>query len=177
MEKKTKRLLLGGLLLSPVLLLLPTNMKGPSNAQFANTSLPPGIRNNNPGCLRITDNQWQGKVRNPLDTKFESFDTMSNGVRAALRNAYTQWNRGKDTIEAFISTWAPARENNTVAYVAAVAKKAGIPATKEFKFGANATTAKIMYAIFEHECGAKISQYVKIEDITRQLGEMWPHTK
>lgn len=173
MEKKTKRYLLGALLLSPLALLLPTSTKV-SNAQFANKDLPRGLRNNNPGNLRKTDNKWLGKVSNPLDPEFESFDTLSNGLRAALRNAFTQWNRGKDSIEALVSVWAPPSENATSAYVAKVAKEVGISPGMEFKWGNNETTAKIMFAIFKHENGPQTSKYITLASVKSKLAELWP---
>jgi hypothetical protein len=142
--------------------------------QFGDKKLPRGIRNNNPGNLRKTPTKWAGKVSNPLDTAFESFDTMANGVRAALRNAYTQWNRGKDTISEFIAVWAPPSENDTAKYVAQVAKAAGISPTKEFTFGNNDVTAKIMYAVFVHENGPIAKKYITPEQVKAQLAALYP---
>jgi hypothetical protein len=142
--------------------------------QFGDKKLPRGLRNNNPGNLRKTSVKWGGKVANPLDTAFESFDTMANGVRAAIRNAFTQWNRGKDTIAQLVSIWAPPSENDTARYVAQVAKAAGIPATKEFKFGNNETTAKIMYAIFIHENGPTAKNHITLAAVKAQLAALYP---
>jgi len=144
------------------------------NPQFSNKKLPRGLRNNNPGNLRKSAANWAGKVVNPLDTAFESFDTMSNGVRAALKNAFTQWNRGKNTIAELVSVWAPPSENNTSAYVATVAKAAGISASKEFMWGNNDTTAKIMYAIFLHENGPLAKQYITLENVRGHLAVLHP---
>lgn len=170
MNPNAKKVLLLALPLLGLALLLPSNMGN----NFANKSLTRGLRNNNPGCLRISKEKWLGKVKNPLDTEFESFDTMDNGVRAAVRNAYAQWNKGKDSIQSFISVWAPRSENDTKAYVAKVAKAAGISPTAEFKFGNNETTAKIIYAVFAHECGPRISEFVSTSDIRKHLASMWP---
>jgi len=146
-----------------------------TNPQFANKKLPRGIRNNNPGNLKKSSARWAGKVVNPLDTVFESFDTMQNGVRAAIKNAHTQWNRGADTVQEFISIWAPKSDNNnTSAYVAAVAKKAGISPTKEFAFGNNDTTAKILHAVFIHENGPIAGDYIKLEAVKGHLAALYP---
>jgi hypothetical protein len=148
----------------------------PNLAQFANKSLPRGLRNNNPGNLRKSAAKWAGKVSNPLDTAFESFDSMANGVRAAIRNAHTQWNRGKNTIAQLITIWAPPSENDTTKYVATVAKAAGISSTQQFTFGNNDTTAKIMYAIFIHENGPLAKSHLTVDQIKAQLAALWPAT-
>ena len=164
------------LALASLLLLLPKSIMNKVNPQFVNKKLPRGIRNNNPGNLRKSSVKWAGKVDNPSDTSFESFDSMSNGIRASLRNAFTHWNRGKDTIKELISIWAPPTENNTSAYVATVAKSAGIPATKEFTFGNNETTAKVMYAVFLHENGPITKQYITPENVKGHLAVMFPNS-
>jgi hypothetical protein len=168
------KLALAALLAVPVVLLTTTKTEPVSNAQFANKKLARGLRNNNPGNLRKSSVAWAGKISNPLDTAFESFDTMANGVRAAIRNAYTHWNRGKNTVATLISIWAPPTENNTIAYVAAVAKEAGISPNAQIKWGNNDTTAKLMYAIFKHENGADTSKYISLAQVRAQLATMWP---
>lgn len=160
------------------LLLLTMNKKvmapiTTSIAQFANKSLPRGIRNNNPGNLRKSSVKWAGKVDNPLESAFESFSTMAYGLRAAIRNANTHWTRGKKSIAQLVSIWAPPSENNTTAYVAAVAKAAGIASNVPFVWGNNDTTAKVLLAIFRHENGAAITdRYVSLSDIRGYLGAM-----
>lgn len=164
------------LTLASILLLLPKSVMKKVNPQFSNKKLSRGLRNNNPGNLRKSAVKWAGKVDNPNDTAFESFDTMSNGVRAALRNAFTHWNRGKDTIKELITVWAPPTENNTSAYVAKVAKSAGILPVKEFAFGNNETTAKIMYAVFLHENGPQAKNYITLENVQGHLAAMFPNS-
>lgn len=166
-----KRLLLLAPIAAGLLLLLPNKVR---NGGYSNAATSRGLRNNNPGCLKKTEIKWQGKVSNPAEPVFETFDTMSNGVRAAVRNAFTQWNRGKDTINTLIHTWAPATENRTAAYVAAVAKAAKIHKDKEFKFGNNETTVQIMYAIFLHESGPEAKKYITQENIRGHLAGMFP---
>lgn len=177
MKNLPKSLLLLLLGIPLLLLLLPKKMKDSLTskvARFGDKTLPRGLRNNNPGNLRISSAKWAGKIKNPLDTSFESFDTMANGVRAAVRNAHTQWNRGKNSIASLVAVWAPPSENNTAAYVAAVAKAAGIPATKQFEWGANDVTAKVLYTIFIHENGPKAKSFITLESVKAQLAAMWP---
>ncbi len=152
------------------LALWPTTTK----QQFTNKSLPRGLRNNNPGNLRKSSATWIGKVSNPLESAFESFSSMDYGIRAAIKNAFTQWNKGKDTIRTLVSIWAPPIENNTAAYVAAVAKAAGISPDVEFRFGSNEVTAKVLYAIFVHENGPKTRQFITIEAVKKHLAALYP---
>ncbi len=68
---------------------------------------------NNPGHLRYTNSQWQGKIYPPTGKKFkfESFDTLEHGIRAWLINARTQLNLGYNTVDSFIDRLTPASEN------------------------------------------------------------------
>lgn len=90
-------------------------------------TLPRGVRNNNPLNIRISMDKFVGEVRPSQDKKFKQFDTMAHGYRAAFRVLRTYINNYKcDTIRKIISRWAPATENNTLAYVMTVSDRAGI---------------------------------------------------
>lgn len=94
--------------------------------------LPRGLRNNNPGNIRINTDHFQGEVKPSRDTAFKQFGTMAQGYRAMfvmLRN-YKK-NRGCDTIRKMISRWAPPVENHTDNYVNTVATRAGISADSD----------------------------------------------
>lgn len=85
---------------------------------------PRGIRNNNPGNIRIGSSNWQGKipVSENTDGAFEQFYEMEYGVRAmvVLINNYILWNPSI-TLGGIIRKYAPSSENNTDAYIQAVA--------------------------------------------------------
>ena len=84
-----------------------------------------GIRNNNPGNLRISATKWQGKipVAQNTDKAFEQFSTYAYGVRAAIKQIQTYGNRGINTPAKIVATWAPAADNNDeAAYVRAITK-------------------------------------------------------
>ena len=88
-----------------------------------------GLRNNNPGNIRINGDLFQGEVRPSKDKSFKQFETMAYGYRAMfviLRNYIRNYKL--DTIRKMISRWAPPKENHTEAYVKAVSDYAGIPA-------------------------------------------------
>lgn len=91
-------------------------------------NLPRGIRNNNPGNLTQTSIPWTGKV--PLsqntDGRFEQFIELRYGIRAMMRDLITDIKGGKNTLTKLISSYAPASENNTSAYINTVAKAVGL---------------------------------------------------
>ena len=83
---------------------------------------PRGIRNNNPGNLRRNGDPWQGLAERQGDVEFFTFKSAIYGIRALARTliAY-QDKHGLRTIRQIISRWAPPNENNTNAYIRAVA--------------------------------------------------------
>lgn len=90
-------------------------------------TLPRGLRNNNPLNIRISTDRFVGEVQPSKDKAFKQFDTMAHGYRAAFRVIRTYINNYKcDTIRKIISRWAPATENDTLAYVMTVSSRSGI---------------------------------------------------
>lgn len=91
--------------------------------------LPRGVRNNNPGNIRRSSaNKWQGTVPPEArkDPEFEEFRTPEFGIRAlAVLLINYQDRYGLRTIRQIIGRWAPPTENNTEAYVNAVARMTG----------------------------------------------------
>lgn len=110
-----------------------------------------GLRNNNPGNLR--QNAFLGFVG--LDAGgYAVFDTLHHGIRASARQLKLYRDRGVDTIREIITTWAPASENNTAAYIAAVTGAVGIGADTVVS-GHESTQLALLRAIFRHENGAQ----------------------
>lgn len=92
-----------------------------------------GLRNNNPGNIRPLggSQKWQGQtgVDNNKGGPFVIFDTPENGIRALARVLKNyQKLHGINTVQGIINRWAPGHENPTDAYVAYVAKAAGVAA-------------------------------------------------
>ena len=86
-----------------------------------------GMRNNNLLNIRINSDVFQGEIRPSQDKEFKQFETAAYGYRAAFKVLRTYINNYKcDTIRKIISRWAPATENNTLAYVMTVSDRAGI---------------------------------------------------
>ena len=110
-----------------------------------------GIRNNNPGNIRIGIN-WLGRVVPGKDLSFVEFKTMPYGVRALYIDLINKHKSGLRTIRDIIYRYAPPSENLTDAYVAAVAQSMNIGASTPF-----APTVKNLNAfakaIVKHENG------------------------
>lgn len=87
-----------------------------------------GIRNCNPGNIRITKDKWQGLRKNQEDKEFFQFTSMAYGYRALLRTLQNYRKRHNCiTIADFISRWAPDTENNTSAYIRRVCQDLQVP--------------------------------------------------
>lgn len=88
---------------------------------------PRGIRNNNPGNIRRTSEQWQGMAPEQTDPEFVQFITPEDGFRAwaiILRNYRIRY--GAQTLQQIITRWAPPSENDTQAYINSVSSRSGI---------------------------------------------------
>ena len=91
--------------------------------------LPRGLRNNNPGNIRINSDLFQGEIRPSKDKSFKEFETMPYGYRAMFKILSSYYKNYKlDTIRKMITRWAPPKENHTEKYIKAVSDYAGIPA-------------------------------------------------
>lgn len=91
--------------------------------------LPRGLRNNNPGNIRINNDLFQGEIRPSKDKSFKQFESMPYGYRAMfkiLRSYYKNYHL--NTIRKIIIRWAPPKENHTGKYIKAVSDYAGISA-------------------------------------------------
>ena len=110
-----------------------------------------GIRNNNPGNIRIGIN-WLGRVDPGKDVSFVEFKSMPYGVRALYIDLINKHKSGLKTIRDIIYRNAPPTENLTDAYVAAVAQSMKIGSSTPF-----APTVKnfnaFVKAIVKHENG------------------------
>ena len=137
-----------------------------------------GLRNNNPGNIRISDTSWQGKIPKSLNTDknkaFEQFESLEYGLRALMKNAYTWVLRGKNTLEKLISVWAPPHENHTGNYIDYVAKQMGIPKNEVFKTLDKKFFISLARAITEMENGIAAAQklvpYSAYEEAYRLMG-------
>ena len=92
-----------------------------------NTTLPRGLRNNNPLNIIKSKNQvWLGQTNLDGETTFCHFSTMTYGLRAALKLLRTYYQRhGCVTLRQIIRRWAPETENKTAAYIQTVSRMTG----------------------------------------------------
>ena len=119
-------------------------------------NLPRGIRNNNPGNIEWGD-PWQGLVPQGrrTDSRFAQFTSPAWGIRALARTLITYYDRhGIRTIQQAINRWAPPVENNTDAYVRAVAREVGVDGNQQINFQDYKILRPMVEAIIRHENGA-----------------------
>lgn len=89
---------------------------------------PRGIRNCNPGNIRITKDNWQGLRPTQTDGEFFQFTEMRWGYRALIRTLQNYRRKhGCQTIADFIRRWAPHTENNTSGYISRVCREMQVP--------------------------------------------------
>ena len=113
-----------------------------------------GIRNHNPGNLRRSSDPWQGLAPEQTDTEFFQFTSAKWGIRALARTLVVYQDRGGlRTIQQMISRWAPPDENDTGAYVQAVAASVGVGPDDEIDVHDYATLRPLTLAIIRHENG------------------------
>ena len=118
-----------------------------------------GERNNNPGNLDLKNGsgqiiQWQGLSPTQTDNRFAQFTDVVYGIRALHKNTLTIFNRGANTVQALIGTYAPPKENNTAAYIAAVCTALGVTPTTVIDM-TDANTANVVCdAIIKVENGS-----------------------
>lgn len=94
------------------------------------SKLPRGIRNNNPGNLRRSSDNWKGLRAEQADPDFFQFEAPEYGYRALIKTLQTyRTKRGCITLADFIKRWAPSTENNTGAYIRAVCQDLQMPST------------------------------------------------
>ena len=120
------------------------------------TTVPRGIRNNNPLNIRI-GNTWLGEVPNPTDSEFEQFVSPLYGLRAAfliLRRYIRRY--GRNTIRKIISAWAPSSENNTEAYISNVSRVMSIDPDAVIDYADELTMVALVAAMALQECGQPI---------------------
>ena len=121
---------------------------------------PRGIRNNNPGNIRVGQ-AWRGlaspRQRTPeqrTETEFDVFIAPIYGIRALarlLRNY--QRNHKLWTIEQIIQRYAPSHENDVKAYANHVGRQMGVGIYEPINLSESDTMQQMVEAIIRHENG------------------------
>lgn len=122
-------------------------------------TLPRGIRNNNPGNLRI-GSPWQG-LDNPADDgEFCRFVSPVMGIRAMACTLITYQDRRKakdgsaiDTVYEIIERWAPGNENNTKAYAESIRRALKVNPGQHLDMHDYETLSSLVKAMIQHENG------------------------
>ncbi|CAI0839951.1 Uncharacterised protein [Serratia proteamaculans] len=108
-----------------------------------------GLRNNNPGNLRAAPNAT-GK-----NGGFVTFENPGDGLAALSRQLQLYGDRGNDTLNGIIHTYAPRSENKTQAYIDAVSQQTGFDPSDRVNLHSPEVLEKLIPAIIKHENGAQ----------------------
>ena len=115
---------------------------------------PRGLRNCNPGNIRITKDKWQGLRPQQTDKSFFHFTEMKWGYRALIITLQNYHRRhGCRTIADYINRWAPPSENNTGGYISRVCKEMEVPNSYVPNVDDKATMCAFAAAISQVENG------------------------
>lgn len=110
-----------------------------------------GLRNNNPGNIRMSAAKWEGQTGD--DGDFVKFATPEHGIRALSRNLLSYDRQGYNTVEQIINRWAPPSENETDKYIAEVAGALEVPPNTRLDLTDINTLTKLSKAIIKKENG------------------------
>lgn len=138
---------------------------------FLNTpGLPLGLRNNNPGDLRASDDHWLGMTG--TNQGFVVFQNCSWGLRALAIDLRSKINAGFNTLEKIIYRFAPPNENNTEAYLDYMIG-ATLFSRTQILSATDDTLLKLMKGIVQVEIG--MDYFYKLSDADFNEGIAWMH--
>ena len=127
-------------------------------------TLPRGLRNNNPGNIRLSKDNWQGLAPEQTDPQFFQFTAPEWGYRALIKTLQTYRKKHNlQTIAEMISRWAPHTENNTSGYISRVCREMQVPDSYVPDIEDKGTMCALVAAISEVENGVP----AVMEDIER----------
>lgn len=121
-------------------------------------------RNNNPGNLEYRGQS--GAVPEDGEGRFAKFQSASDGVAALVRQLQLYGSRGLDSIKEIVEKYAPASENDTQAYIAALTKKLGVGANDTLDLNDPGTLSGLVRGISRHEAGR---DFLSDEDVLTGL--------
>lgn len=127
-------------------------------------TLPRGLRNNNPGNIRRSKDNWQGLRPEQTDPDFFQFTAPEWGYRALIKTLQTYRKKHNlQTIAEMIGRWAPHTENNTSGYISRVCREMQVPDSYVPDIEDKGTMCALAAAISEVENGVP----AVMEDIER----------
>lgn len=128
---------------------------------------PRGLRNNNPGNIRRSNDRWMGLRAKQTDPKFFQFTAPMWGYRALIKTLQTYRKKYKlQTLAEMIGRWAPTNENNTSAYIRSVCREMQVPDSYVPDIEDKGTMCALAAAISRHENGVD----AVMEDVERGWG-------
>lgn len=145
----------------------PASAPAPAGPHPGDASLPRGLRNNNP--LNLSYVQGQPGVQGS-DGRFGRYATPEEGIAASVRQLQMYGQRGLTTPAQIIGRWAPPGENNTGAYIAAVARNAGLDPNQPINMSDPAVMTRLVGAMGEHENGRPLDPAVVQRGVQMGLG-------
>jgi hypothetical protein len=126
-----------------------------------------GIRNNNPGNVRISRaNAWIGKKVPNTDGEFEQFDEMWQGVRAMSHILQNYAARGLTNVADIVSTWSL---TDQAEYIANVSEALNVDSFADLDLNDFATRFDLVRAMIRQEVGAIPAATISDETIERGL--------
>ena len=115
--------------------------------------VPRGIRNNNPGNIRLGA-KWQGLSKEQPDASFCTFTEHKYGLRALMKLLLTYAHKYHlDSVREIISRWAPPNENDTNAYIRRVAQWIRVNPDSPLDLTERTAMTRLAQAIVMHENG------------------------
>ncbi|AVR36017.1 TPA: hypothetical protein ND549_002668 [Klebsiella michiganensis] len=114
-----------------------------------NASNTPGFRNHNPGNLKAAPNST-GK-----SGEFSTFASDADGLAAMARQLMLYGDRGNNTPNGIIHTYAPRTENNTRAYIDDVTSRTGFGAGQRLDLHNPEVLKTLMASMIRHEQGSQ----------------------
>lgn len=133
---------------------------GSGYGQPGNNAL--GLRNNNPGNLRAAPNATG------MNGGFSTFATPQDGLSALSRQLQLYGDRGNNTLNGILHTYAPRSENKTQSYIDAVSKQTGFSPGDRLNLHSPEVLEKLIPAIIKHENG---TQPFSRDDILQGINE------
>lgn len=132
--------------MSNVLRPVPGNAPVPYDQRGNNAR---GLRNHNPGNLRSAPNTVG------FDGGFSQFGSDADGLAAMSRQLMLYGDRGNNTLNGIIHTYAPATENKTQNYIDDVSRQTGYNPTERINLHEPETLQRLMAAMIQKENGTQ----------------------
>jgi hypothetical protein len=126
-----------------------------------------GMRNNNP--LNLSYAGQAGTVG--TDGRFGIYSSMQDGIAAAERQLLKYQERGKSSLKSIIGTWAPRSENDTDAYVKAVAARTGFDPNANLNMHNPKIASAVIAAMARQENGSDVDPGIVAQGVAKALGQ------